>query len=294
VLTGAAASSLIPPRLRPPLPRRSRCSCWATPTSGTSTGTTRCEGGGGRRARSARLIRIHPSRPRRARRSNPTSTPHRPTPLPPPRLTPRQGVDWVFVDHPSFKRPNPYADEKGPYPDNQMRFTLLTLAACEAPLNLSLAPGGKGKDKTLYGQVRDGPARSGLVFETGGRGGEAVCGIAEERPIHRPPAARRRHPAHHHLVTPLPPKQDVTFLANDWHASLVPVYLAGKYRPHGVYTNARSILAIHNLRHQGVYPPHTFKDLGLPKHWYGAVEYQYPPHQVGWLVGWFIGRLVGC
>lgn len=25
------------------------------------------------------------------------------------------------------------------------------------------------------------------------------------------------------------------FVANDWHASLVPVYLAGRYRRHGVY-----------------------------------------------------------
>lgn len=44
--------------------------------------------------------------------------------------------------------------------------------------------------------------------------------------------------------------QDCIFIANDWHASMVSVYLAGKYRPHGVYQDARSILAIHNLRHQ--------------------------------------------
>lgn len=44
--------------------------------------------------------------------------------------------------------------------------------------------------------------------------------------------------------------QDCVFIANDWHAALVPVYLAAKYRPYGVYTNARSIMAIHNLRHQ--------------------------------------------
>lgn len=25
------------------------------------------------------------------------------------------------------------------------------------------------------------------------------------------------------------------FVANDWHAALVPVYLAGRYRRHGVY-----------------------------------------------------------
>eukprot|EP00879_Flechtneria_rotunda_P017220 GHRR01018041.1.p1 GENE.GHRR01018041.1~~GHRR01018041.1.p1 ORF type:complete len:421 (+),score=103.09 GHRR01018041.1:241-1503(+) len=72
--------------------------------------------------------------------------------------------------------------------------------------------------------------------------------------------------------------QDCVFIANDWHAALVPVYLAAKYRPHGVYTNARSIMAIHNLRHQGVFPPSTYPELGLPSEWYGALEYQYPPH----------------
>lgn len=44
--------------------------------------------------------------------------------------------------------------------------------------------------------------------------------------------------------------QDCVFIANDWHSALVPVYLAAKYRPHGVYTHARSVMAIHNLRHQ--------------------------------------------
>ena len=27
----------------------------------------------------------------------------------------------------------------------------------------------------------------------------------------------------------------MVFLANDWHAGLVPTYIAGKYRQHGVY-----------------------------------------------------------
>ena len=34
------------------------------------------------------------------------------------------------------------------------------------------------------------------------------------------------------------------------HTALVPTYLAANYRPHGVFHNARSILAIHNLCHQ--------------------------------------------
>jgi len=130
----------------------------------------------------------------------------------------KQGVDFVFIDHPSFPRPGGlYADEHGVYGDNQFRYMLLSLAALEAPLNVPLG------EKGLYGE-------------------------------------------------------DCIFIANDWHAALVPVYLAAKYRSHGVYQNARSIMAIHNLRHQGVYPPGTFASLGLPDWWYGAVEYQYPPH----------------
>ena len=31
---------------------------------------------------------------------------------------------------------------------------------------------------------------------------------------------------------------------------------------------------------QGVYPPGTFDMLQLPKGWYNALEWQYPPHQV--------------
>ena len=49
----------------------------------------------------------------------------------------RDGVAWTFVDHPSFRRTGgPYGDEKGPFGDNLFRFTLLSHAACEAPLRL--------------------------------------------------------------------------------------------------------------------------------------------------------------
>ncbi|KAM3247697.1 soluble starch synthase 1, chloroplastic/amyloplastic [Capsicum annuum] len=127
----------------------------------------------------------------------------------------RAGVDWVFVDHPSYHRPGtPYGDIYGAFGDNQFRFTLLCHAACEAPLVLPL--GG-----FTYGEK---------------------C----------------------------------LFLANDWHASLVPLLLAAKYRPHGVYKDARSIVAIHNIAHQGVEPAATYKNLGLPPEWYGALEWIFP------------------
>ncbi|MCO5602621.1 hypothetical protein L7F22_056755 [Adiantum nelumboides] len=127
----------------------------------------------------------------------------------------RAGVDWVFVDHPSYHRPGtPYGDTRGAFDDNQFRFTLLCHAACEAPLVLPL--GG-----FTYGE-------------------------------------------------------NCIFVANDWHAGLVPVLLAAKYRRFGVYKDARCILAIHNLAHQGVEPATTYSKLGLPGDWYGALEWVFP------------------
>ncbi|CAI5959060.1 unnamed protein product [Closterium sp. NIES-65] len=127
----------------------------------------------------------------------------------------RDGVDFVFVDHPSYHRPGtPYGDQNGTFGDNQFRFTLLCHAACEAPLQLEL--GG-----FTYGEK-------------------------------------------------------VLFIANDWHAGLLPVLVASNYRPHGVYKDARTILAIHNLSHQGVEPGYTFGSLGVPGDWYGALEWVFP------------------
>ncbi|KAL8550850.1 hypothetical protein ACS0TY_000073 [Phlomoides rotata] len=127
----------------------------------------------------------------------------------------RAGVDWVFVDHPSYQRSGtPYGDTYGAFGDNQFRFTLLCHAACEAPLVLPL--GG-----FTYGEK---------------------C----------------------------------LFIANDWHAGLVPVLLPAKYRPHGVYKDARSIIVIHNLAHQGVEPAITYRNFGLPAGWYKALEWVFP------------------
>ncbi|GFR43741.1 hypothetical protein Agub_g4851, partial [Astrephomene gubernaculifera] len=130
-------------------------------------------------------------------------------------------VDWVFVDHMSYHRDgSPYGNEHGPYGDNLFRFSLLCLAALEAPLLLHI--GGH-----RYGT---------------------------------PPGL------------PYGP-DNLAFIANDWHAGLLPVYLAARYRPHGVYGRARCVLGLHNLAHQGSHPPHCFGSLGLPGGWYGALEW---------------------
>eukprot|EP00927_Polykrikos_kofoidii_P060946 TRINITY_DN55844_c0_g1_i1.p1 TRINITY_DN55844_c0_g1~~TRINITY_DN55844_c0_g1_i1.p1 ORF type:complete len:805 (-),score=160.04 TRINITY_DN55844_c0_g1_i1:55-2400(-) len=46
----------------------------------------------------------------------------------------------------------------------------------------------------------------------------------------------------------------VVFIANDWQAGLVPVYLLHRYRQHGRYRRARTLFVVHNMGYQGRYP----------------------------------------
>jgi len=105
------------------------------------------------------------------------------------------GCDYVFVEHPSIEKDGGLynSDDGREYPDNLFRFTLLSLAALEAPLILKL------NGKEVYGQK---------------------C----------------------------------LFLANDWQAGLVPLYLCYKYRPNNCYVESRVIYVVHNLGYQGQYP----------------------------------------
>ncbi|MCX7897329.1 MAG: glycogen synthase GlgA [Rhodocyclaceae bacterium] len=78
-------------------------------------------------------------------------------------------------------------------------------------------------------------------------------------------AARLASPA-----SPLAWRPDVLF-ANDWQAALAPYYLRF-YEPAG---SAKSVLAIHNLAFQGVFPPQYLDELGLfARDWHiDGVEY---------------------
>lgn len=70
--------------------------------------------------------------------------------------------------------------------------------------------------------------------------------------------------------------QDLTFVASDWHTALLPVYIGSRFRPHNVYPDARTVLAIHNLAHQGSAPPEEFRHLGVPADWFGCLEWVDP------------------
>ncbi|EPS58867.1 hypothetical protein M569_15944, partial [Genlisea aurea] len=66
------------------------------------------------------------------------------------------------------------------------------------------------------------------------------------------------------------------FVANDWHSGLVPVLLAAKYRPRGVYTEARCVFVIHNMAYQGMEFATAYKNLGLPNEWHLTIESMHP------------------
>jgi len=55
---------------------------------------------------------------------------------------------------------------------------------------------------------------------------------------------------------------------HDWHTGLVPVYLKTLYARKPAYARARSIMTIHNLAFQGLFPESSFALTGLPGSFY--------------------------
>ncbi|TVU30615.1 hypothetical protein EJB05_22245 [Eragrostis curvula] len=69
---------------------------------------------------------------------------------------------------------------------------------------------------------------------------------------------------------------NLVFIANDWHTSLLPVYLKAYYRDNGFMTYARSVLVIHNIAHQGRGPIDDFNYLDLPGHYMDMFKFYDP------------------
>lgn len=77
-------------------------------------------------------------------------------------------------------------------------------------------------------------------------------------------------------ITAASPSEHIMFVANDWHAALLPLYLSARYKQKGVYDSAHCVLAIHNLAHQGSFPAHHFHELSLPGEWYRSLNWRDP------------------
>ncbi|CAE8596915.1 unnamed protein product [Polarella glacialis] len=76
----------------------------------------------------------------------------------------------------------------------------------------------------------------------------------------------------------------VLFMANDWQAGLLPVYLAHKFRPHGTYASARCIFVVHNMGYQGTYPwsEDFLSNLCLPESARNDLFHVFPEHMRAW------------
>ncbi|HEX3866946.1 MAG TPA: glycogen synthase, partial [Gemmatimonadaceae bacterium] len=69
--------------------------------------------------------------------------------------------------------------------------------------------------------------------------------------------------------------------AHDWHTALAPVYLRTRFSADERYRRVKAVLSVHNAGFQGVFPPETMADLGLPAslynwrqlEWYGHVNF---------------------
>eukprot|EP00245_Coleochaete_scutata_P001752 TRINITY_DN12208_c0_g1_i1.p1 TRINITY_DN12208_c0_g1~~TRINITY_DN12208_c0_g1_i1.p1 ORF type:complete len:614 (+),score=139.34 TRINITY_DN12208_c0_g1_i1:144-1985(+) len=59
--------------------------------------------------------------------------------------------------------------------------------------------------------------------------------------------------------------EDVVFLANDWHTSLLPCYLKYVLQPQGIYKNAKVAFCVHNIAYQGRFAVDDFAYLNLPE-----------------------------
>ncbi|PWB76470.1 glycogen synthase GlgA [candidate division GN15 bacterium] len=63
--------------------------------------------------------------------------------------------------------------------------------------------------------------------------------------------------------------------AHDWQAAVIPAYLRTFYAGEPAFANARSVLTIHNLGYQGLFPGKRFSILGLPDKMFYAVTGPY-------------------
>lgn len=66
--------------------------------------------------------------------------------------------------------------------------------------------------------------------------------------------------------------EDVVFHVNDWHSSLLPLYLEALYRPAGRFPGAGTVLGIHNAGHHGTFSAEQFGGLDVSGRWWPALD----------------------
>ena len=56
------------------------------------------------------------------------------------------------------------------------------------------------------------------------------------------------------------------FHCNDWHTALIPIYLKTVYQWDRLFAHSKTVLTIHNIAYQGLFPADVVPNLGLEEH----------------------------
>ncbi|MBZ0165752.1 MAG: glycogen synthase, partial [Candidatus Omnitrophica bacterium] len=62
---------------------------------------------------------------------------------------------------------------------------------------------------------------------------------------------------------------------HDWHTALIPVYLKTLFRDDPFFQSTKTVLTIHNLAFQGLFPKEEFPKLGLPEELYSEEGFRF-------------------
>lgn len=62
---------------------------------------------------------------------------------------------------------------------------------------------------------------------------------------------------------------------HDWQTSLIPVYLKTLYAADGFYAKTRSLLTIHNIGYQGLFPKEQYAKLGLDSRYFNPEQLEF-------------------
>ncbi|HVW11966.1 MAG TPA: glycogen synthase GlgA [Bryobacteraceae bacterium] len=65
------------------------------------------------------------------------------------------------------------------------------------------------------------------------------------------------------------------FHCHDWQASLLPVYLRETLAGDPDFAGAKTLLTIHNLGYQGLFPPSALAEIGLPSHLFNPEQLEF-------------------
>jgi starch synthase len=60
---------------------------------------------------------------------------------------------------------------------------------------------------------------------------------------------------------------------NDWQTALVPVFLKTVYRTEPLLDGVKTLLTIHNISYQGIFPENSFRKSGLPEEIFDDIEH---------------------